>query len=324
MSEDSEVGHAVRLLVEEIIGSEVKVPAAFGITNKEKDDAVVAIVESALKDLTFLTEHDPAAYDTIVYVLQAYPGFHAVLHYRIANALLRLNAVMLEQTVNPLLIAARRISEDSKVKTGIEIHPAAVIAAPFAIDHGANTVIGETSIIGQECYFLQAVTLGGRAISGAEPGRRHPEIGNRVQIAGNSQIIGPIRIGNDVIVDPGAKITNDIADGSHVRVLSSIQVVRSGDASAPVIFGIVPTGQAQICVFGKRLGSCAVRIELKDDDFILPDYDYSANTAHETVTFSVENDDLDRAASGSVALICGDCVVARMNYTAALREIANV
>lgn len=52
------------------------------------------------------------------------------------------------------------ISEFAKLKTGIEIHPAAQIGDNFVIDHGIGTVIGETTRISRNCYILQSVILG--------------------------------------------------------------------------------------------------------------------------------------------------------------------
>lgn len=323
MSEGPQVAREVRLLVQAIFDSEIKLPAAYGVTPSEKDDAVVAVVANSLKDLTFIADKDPAAYNKLEYVFEAYPGFHAVLHYRIARALLRLNEASLSGNEDPLLIAARRISERSKVITGIEIHPAAEISAPFAIDHGANTVIGETSVIGSECYFLQAVTLGGREIAGAPPGRRHPEIGDRVLIAGNSQVIGPITIGNDVVIDPGAKITNDIPNGSHVRVLSTMQIVRTDGEVSPTIFGIVPEGRGRIAIFGKSLHECGVIIEYGEQESVEAVCAHSKNGSCEVVQASFRMADATDYKSGVLALKRGANVIARISHTAALKEIQN-
>ena len=49
----------------------------------------------------------------------------------------------------------------STLFTGIEIHPGATIGKRLFIDHGMGVVIGETTIIGDDCLLYQGVTLGG-------------------------------------------------------------------------------------------------------------------------------------------------------------------
>ena len=56
---------------------------------------------------------------------------------------------------------ARWISQRSRHKTGIEIHPGAKIGKGLFIDHGMGVVIGETAEIGDNCTIYQNVTLGG-------------------------------------------------------------------------------------------------------------------------------------------------------------------
>ena len=73
--------------------------------------------------------------------------YQAVLLYRIANCLYYKDHKDL----------AMSISEFAKLKTGIEIHPAAQIGDNFVIDHGLGTVIGETTVIGQDCIFYKAL-----------------------------------------------------------------------------------------------------------------------------------------------------------------------
>lgn len=43
---------------------------------------------------------------------------------------------------------------------GVDIHPAAKIGSGMMIDHGTGVVVGETAVIGNNCFFLHGVTLG--------------------------------------------------------------------------------------------------------------------------------------------------------------------
>jgi serine O-acetyltransferase len=53
---------------------------------------------------------------------------------------------------------ANFIAHVSRWLTGIEIHPGAVVGRRFFIDHGMGVVIGETTIIGDDCTLYHGVT----------------------------------------------------------------------------------------------------------------------------------------------------------------------
>ena len=167
----------------------------------------------------------------------------AVLFYRVANLILEMGddesiAVVPD---NFFLKTARIISEKAKVITGIEIQPTARIGRRFVIDHGSTTVIGEQCEIGDDCYILQNVTLGGRAVSHSSNigGRRHPIIGNNVQIAGGVMVFGPVTIGDNCIIDSGARISEDVPDNARVRVISTHQIT-FGNHHSVEVYGIIP------------------------------------------------------------------------------------
>lgn len=98
-------------------------------------------------------------------------------------------------------------------KTGIEIHPGAVIGKNLFIDHGFGVVIGETCIIGDNVIIYQGVTLGG---TGKESGKRHPNVGNNVFIGSGAKILGNINIGNNVKIGAGAVVLSDVLDNVTV------------------------------------------------------------------------------------------------------------
>ena len=111
------------------------------------------------EDINAVLERDPAA-RTAVEVFLLYPGIGAVMWYRIAHFLHKHNHKFL----------ARWISQVVRFFTGIEIHPGAVIGRRLFIDHGMGVVIGETTVIGDDCTIYQGATLGG---TGKEIGRAH-------------------------------------------------------------------------------------------------------------------------------------------------------
>jgi serine O-acetyltransferase len=81
----------------------------------------------------------------------------------------------------PLL--PRIITEYAHSKTGIDIHPAAVIGEYFFIDHGTGIVIGETTIIGDHVKLYQGVTLGALSVDKSMASvKRHPTVEDHVII----------------------------------------------------------------------------------------------------------------------------------------------
>jgi serine O-acetyltransferase len=192
--------------------------------------AAASAIPAVREDLQALTSRDSAARDGPGYVWSSYLSFHALLAYRVAHAIHRLALAAHEKSREnaDIACAARRIAEEAKARTGVDIHPAAAIGRRMIIDHGWGTVIGEQSRVGDDCYFLQNVTLGCRRIGtpyGSDE-RRHPTIGNRVVLAGDVWVFGPVTIGDDCRVDPGARITTDIPAGAHVRVVTKLQVTQ--------------------------------------------------------------------------------------------------
>jgi serine O-acetyltransferase len=101
-----------------------------------------------------------------------------------------------------------------RLLTQIEIHPGATIGRRFFIDHGNGTVIGETSVIGDDVMIYQAVSLAG---TGKEKGRRHPTIGNNVVIGAGAIVLGNITVGDNSRIGAGAVVTKDVpADATVV------------------------------------------------------------------------------------------------------------
>ncbi|MEX0922980.1 MAG: serine O-acetyltransferase [Rhodovibrionaceae bacterium] len=161
------------------------------------------------EEIDAMMERDPAARSRAEVVF-AYPGFQAVMFYRLANACWRRNWYFL----------GRLISHFGRMMTGIEIHPGAKIGKRFFIDHGMGVVIGETSEIGDDVTIYHDVTLGGVAPSvdsqSQRDQKRHPTIQDGAIIGSGAQVLGPITVGRDARVGANSVITKDVADCATV------------------------------------------------------------------------------------------------------------
>jgi serine O-acetyltransferase len=173
---------------------------------------------------------DPAA-KSVLEIFLCYPGFQAILLHRFAHRLYCWNV--------PLI--PRVISQFSRFFTGIEIHPGARIGHRFFIDHGSGVVIGETSEIGDDVLIYQGVTLGG---TGAERGKRHPTIGNRVVIGTGAKVLGNILIGDNVKVGAGSVVVHPVPDNSTVVGVPG-RVVRIRPEGGVLEHGRLPDPEGQ-------------------------------------------------------------------------------
>ena len=170
-------------------------------------DALNGIKQQVDADASFIMEGDPAA-TSVDEVIITYPGFYAILVYRLANKL-----ALLEVPLIP-----RIMTEYAHSLTGIDIHPKATIDSPFFIDHGTGVVIGETSVIGRRVKLYQGVTIGALSVSKDMAGKkRHPTIEDDVVIYAGSTILGgETVIGHDSIIGGNVWLTSSVPPYSLV------------------------------------------------------------------------------------------------------------
>lgn len=171
------------------------------------------IYDTLIKDAIAIYEGDPAA-QSIEEVIISYPGFYAILVYRIAHVLNNLSVT----------IIPRMLTEFSHSKTGIDIHAHAKIGESFCIDHGTGIVIGETTEIGKHVKIYQGVTLGALSVSKSLGGKkRHPSIEDHTVIYAGSTILGGnTTIGHHSTIGGNVWLTHSVAP--HSVVLNQAKV----------------------------------------------------------------------------------------------------
>ena len=153
--------------------------------------------------LDSVIDRDPAARSRLN-VLINYPGVKAVAFYKISHFLWKLN----------LYLFARMVSQFARFITGVEIHPGATIGKNLFLDHANSIVIGESSIIGDNCTIYHGVTLGGLSPSENSQdqvgSKRHPTIEDNVIIGCQATILGPITIGHCSRVGASVVVLKDV------------------------------------------------------------------------------------------------------------------
>jgi len=147
-------------------------------------------------DLQAVYDRDPACtryLDPLLY----FKGFHALVTYRFAHALWKSRRYD---------FALYLQSQSSRIFS-VDIHPAATFGKGIMLDHATGFVVGETAVIGDNCSFLHAVTLGG---SGKEMGDRHPKIGDNVLVGAGAKILGNIKVGRCSRVAAGSVVLAEV------------------------------------------------------------------------------------------------------------------
>lgn len=161
------------------------------------------------QDLQAFLSGDPAA-EGEEEIIVSYPGFYAIWVQRLAHRLYALQV--------PLL--PRMMTELAHSRTGIDIHPGAVLGDGFFIDHGTGVVIGQTSVIGKSVKIYQGVTLGAISTRGGQRlkgKKRHPTIEDAVTIyAGASILGGDTVIGQGAVIGANAFVTASVPPGAVV------------------------------------------------------------------------------------------------------------
>ncbi len=187
------------------------------------------IRDSLSHDLDAIIEFDPAAKSKSE-VLLAYPGFFAIAVYRISHMLLQAN----------IPILPRLMSEFAHSRTGIDIHPGALIGKRFFIDHGTGIVIGETCVIGDNVKIYQGVTLGALTVSkDAAMQKRHPTIEDNVTIYANATILGGTTvIGKNAVIGGNVWLTSSIPSHAVAFHKSDIVVKSSPGFTEAINFSI--------------------------------------------------------------------------------------
>jgi len=184
-------------------------PAVVNIEGSVADfyETLEAIYNDLRQDAAKIYENDPAA-TSVHEVIVSYPGFYAIAVYRIANRLSQLE----------IPILPRILSEHAHGKTGVDIHPNAVIGVPFVIDHGTGIVIGATSIIGKNVCIYQGVTLGASQVNKElSLVKRHPTVEDNVTIYARSTILGGRTvIGHNSIIGGSVFLTKSVEPYSNV------------------------------------------------------------------------------------------------------------
>jgi serine O-acetyltransferase len=169
------------------------------------------------QDIRAARQRDPAR-PTTLEVVFAYPGVHAIWGHRVSHWLWNRGA----------RLAARTLGEFTRILTGVDIHPGAVLGPGLFIDHATGVVIGETAEVGEDVTIYHGVTLGG---SGGDTGKRHPTIGDRVIVGAGAKVLGAIKVGEDSRIGANAVVVKEVPSSAVVVGVPGQVISRHGRSS---------------------------------------------------------------------------------------------
>ena len=131
-------------------------------------------------------------------------SFWLTVLYRLAHWLYRHKIPFL-----PYIIKAWGI-----VLFNADIAPSAEIGPGLCIVHSIGLLVGQYVITGENLRLYHNVTLGARGRE--RDGKTRPTIGDNVRIFSGAVVIGPVLIGDNVIVGANAVVTKDVPSGGTV------------------------------------------------------------------------------------------------------------
>ncbi|TVR43730.1 MAG: serine acetyltransferase [Planctomycetota bacterium] len=168
-------------------------------------------------DVLAAFENDPAA-PCHEEIIVSYPCIEAIAVQRLAHQLYQLQVPFLP----------RMMTEVAHSRTGIDIHPGAIIGDHFFIDHGTGVVIGETTTIGSHVVLYHGVTLGAfnptvrndaGILDRGQDNKRHPDLEDHVTVYPGATILGgDTRIGHHSVIGGNAWVTRSVAPWSTVTM----------------------------------------------------------------------------------------------------------
>ena len=181
-----------------------------------------SIASAARADLEAAMIRDPAC-PSYTHAFLFFKGFQGLQAQRVSHWLWLRGRSVLASTVQ---------SHISEV-FGMDLHPGAKFGRGVLIDHATGIVVGETSVVEDDCSLFHGVTLGGTGKTG---GNRHPKLQKRVVVGAHASVIGNITIGHDCKIGASSTILHDLPPHSVVvgqkgRVILDKSKVKSDRAS---------------------------------------------------------------------------------------------
>lgn len=97
-----------------------------------------------------------------------------------------------------------------QIVTGIELPCEANVGRNFTIDHFGGIIVSGYATFGDNCRIRNGVTVGLRRVDE----KVAPTIGSNVDIGAGAKLLGPINVGNNVVIGANAVVIHDVPSNS--------------------------------------------------------------------------------------------------------------
>jgi serine O-acetyltransferase len=132
-------------------------------------------------------------------------GFWVMIVYRFGRWRYGVRPVWVRKILSLVYHSLFKITQ---VATGIELPCEVELGRNFIIDHFGDIIISGYAKFGDNCRIRSGVVVGLRHVDD----ERAPTIGNHVDIGSGAKLLGPIRVGNNVLIGANAVVIVDIPD----------------------------------------------------------------------------------------------------------------
>lgn len=161
-----------------------------------------------LKDLDVYSYRKGWSFWTCLLIPLIYTTTWPIIVYRLGSWIVNLRCKPLRVILYILYFPLKRIIE---LLTTIEISERAVIGEGLFLAHLGTIIIGHGARIGKYASIHQEVTIGGGGKGGV-----FPVLGDNAYLGAGCKIIGPVKIGNNVVVGANSVVVTDIPDDAVV------------------------------------------------------------------------------------------------------------
>ena len=132
-------------------------------------------------------------------------GFWAMLVYRFGRWRYHVRPALLRKVFS---LIYKILFKFIQIITGIELPCEALVGRNFVIDHFGGIVISGYAEFGDNCRIRNGVVVGIRRVGDTAA----PMIGTNVDIGAGAKLLGPIRIGDNVLIGANAVVLCDVPD----------------------------------------------------------------------------------------------------------------
>jgi serine O-acetyltransferase len=155
-------------------------------------------------------------------------GFWAMVVYRLGRWRYRVRPKVVRKGLSLVYWVLYKIVQ---ILTGIELPCEVEVGRNFIIDHFGGIVVSGYAKFGDNCRIRNGVVVGLRRVEE----KSAPIIGSNVDIGAGAKLLGPICIGDNVLIGANAVVLSDVPNNSvAVGVPAVVKPRRVRDASTDV------------------------------------------------------------------------------------------